>query len=1045
MQSHNAILTLYMAQKKHTSVQIEAQKYEENFLKLYKGLNPEQKKAVDTVEGPVVVIAGPGTGKTTILTLRIANILRTTQAEPETILALTFTEAGAFAMRSKLAGIIGSTAYRIHIYTFHGFAHNLIQQYPERFPRIIGAVNVSDLDKKTMIAQCLTNSELKLLRPHGDPLYYVDPCIREISTMKRENISPEQFKKSIEIAEKAWNATPDLYHEKGAHKGKMKAEYVKAKEQIEKNKELLIVYQAYEQALTDSHKYDFDDMIMEVARVLESDEDFRLIVQESYQYVLADEHQDANNAQNKLLELLTCFHDNPNLFIVGDEKQAIYRFQGASLQNFLYFSYKYPKVETIKLHSNYRSTQHVLDTAHSLIQHNILPEGHTHTELVAHAPHESRPIDIVTCKNQEIEVEFVLQSLRKNIQEGVDPSHIAILYRANSNAESYARALRKAQILHHVFSEQNLLEDTDVRFLIALIEFVWNPANNEACATLALAPFIKLPFVEVIDILNAPQTERDREKGIVSVYKKIERYINSGSATPEFVDAFSVLQRMAQEFTPQARTMQSMEILEEIMKTSGYISWILTGTTGLERLHVVDSFVSDIREALRSQRVTNLGNVIEYVHSMKEHGINSKKGLSHAQGGVSLMTAHSSKGLEFDYVYIVGVNDGAWGNGSQRNSFKNPSTAHIGLGTIDDDRRLFYVALTRAKKHIVITHAQAKMDGKEVLPSQFLSELNPELVQKTQFVSDKTQSVTQSDLEKRAHVDSQESSEKAQHLNPVVQNHIRELFFNRGLSVTALNNFLECSWKYFFVNLVRIPQAQSKHQMFGTAMHAALRTFFDKYRAEEDMSVEDVCALFKSELSKQPLSDILFKEELERGIEMLTTYIEYYTKQGGWVRNLYTEYSLRGVTLPLVYIDEQGKQIERDLPLTGNLDKIELLDDTQVNVVDYKTGNAKTRNEIMGLTALASGNEYRQLCFYRYLVDNDPQHKFTFASAELDFIQHEKSGKFKKERFTIPDEDIEKLSITMNEVSVAIAEGKFAEKSCKKADCEFCALAKGVL
>ncbi len=1035
-QSHNAILTLYMAQKKHTSVKIEAQKYEEHFLKLYQGLNPEQKRAVDTVEGPVVVIAGPGTGKTTILTLRIANILRTTQAEPETILALTFTEAGAFAMRSKLAGIIGTTAYRIHIATFHGFAHSLIQQYPERFPRIIGAVNISDLDKKSMIATCITEQSLTLLRPHGDPLYYVDPCIREISTMKRENISPQDFKKSIEIAEKAWNAIPDLYHEKGAHKGKMKAEHVKAKERIEKNKELLLVYEAYERALASSHKYDYDDMIMEVVRVLESDEDFRLIVQESYQYVLADEHQDANNVQNKLLELVTCFHDNPNLFIVGDEKQAIYRFQGASLDNFLYFSQKYPQAQIIKLHANYRSTQHVLDVAHSLIEHNIMPEGHSHTHLTAYAPYNSRPIDVIACADTASEIEYVTQSIQKNIAEGIKPSHIAILYRANSNAEPYAQALRNLGVQHHVFSEQNLLEDSDVRFLVSLVEFVWNPANDEACATLALAPFMGFPLTEIIDILHAPTTPQKRESGTVSFFRKIENYAHSGSASPAFLDAYTKISTLVHTLAPQARATQSMEMIENIMKTSGFISWILTGPTGLERLHVVDSFVSDARDALSSQRVTHIGHIVDYVHSVKEHGIKSKKGLSHAEGGVSLMTAHSSKGLEFEYVYVVGVNDGAWGNATQRNSFKNPSTAHIGLGTIDDDRRLFYVALTRAKKHIVITHSQTKADGKEVLPSQFIGELNPDLLQHEQYASQNPLPV---------HRASGAGSEADITLNTSVQTHLRELFFERGLSVTALNNFLECSWKYFFVNLVRIPQAKSKHQMFGTTIHGVLRTFFDKYRVEEDMSADLVCSLFESELSRQPLSDAIFAEELKRGTDMLRSYIEYYTKNGGWVRNLYTEYTLKGVTLPTTFQDESGAKTERDLPLTGNLDKIELLDDTHVNVVDYKTGNPKTRNEIMGLTATSSGNEYRQLCFYRYLVDNDPQHKFNFASAELDFLLQEKNGKLRKERFVIPDNDIETLRTTMLEAATIIAEGRFAEKACKDSDCEFCALAKGVL
>jgi len=315
----------------------------------------------------VIVIAGPGTGKTQILTLRIASILRKTDVPPDAVLALTFTEAGVSAMRKRLISIMGSPAYRVGIFTFHGFCNDVIKCFPEEFPRIIGSTNVSDIDKIVIIKELIEKTSLKLLKPYGDTFYYLDPVRKKISELKRENISPNELELRIKNNELRFKNIPDLLHEKGVYEGKMKGKYEAMRKSIEKNKELLKLYRAYENVLAERKLYDYEDMILEVIRALEKKEDFRLRLQEEYQYILADEHQDANNAQNKLLELLTSFHDDPNLFIVGDEKQAIYRFQGASLENFLYFKKKFPSAREIILEENYRSTQTILDAAHNVM------------------------------------------------------------------------------------------------------------------------------------------------------------------------------------------------------------------------------------------------------------------------------------------------------------------------------------------------------------------------------------------------------------------------------------------------------------------------------------------------------------------------------------------------------------------------------------------------------------------------------------------------------------------------------------------------------
>ena len=314
-----------------------AQTPPDEFASRYARLNPAQKQAVDTIEGPVMVVAGPGTGKTQILTLRIANILRQTDTPPDTILALTFTNAGVTAIRARLVTLLGSRGYRIPVHTFHSFANELIRKYPEKFPRIVGATAALPIDQIQIMEQAIEAGELELLRPYGDPFHHLFPALQEIERLKREDISPAKLEEIIVAETKRFELIEDLRHEKGQYAGAIKGKYQALATQIDKARELTKLYRAYEQGLAERRLYDFGDMVLEVLRVLERDRDFRLTIQEEYQYVLADEHQDANQSQNRLLELLASFHDNPNLFIVGDEKQAIFQFQGASLDNFDYF------------------------------------------------------------------------------------------------------------------------------------------------------------------------------------------------------------------------------------------------------------------------------------------------------------------------------------------------------------------------------------------------------------------------------------------------------------------------------------------------------------------------------------------------------------------------------------------------------------------------------------------------------------------------------------------------------------------------------------
>ena len=440
------------------------------FDKAYKELNSAQKDAVDTIEGPVMVIAGPGTGKTQILTLRIANILKETDTKPENILALTFTEAGARAMRDRLHTYTGQSAYRVNIHTFHEFAGALIRQYPDAYERAVGGRPATDLEKVSIVEEIIESGKVKSLRPHGNPVFYVKPIMSALSLMKREYITPDGFVEIISRQETALSATPKL-HEKGAHKGKVRSEYQKLEKELTKNRELLFVYRAYDALLTERNLFDFEDMIFETVQALEKNEDMLRDLQERFQYILADEHQDVNGSQNRILELLSNFHERPNLFVVGDEKQGIFRFQGASLENFLYFEEQFPHTKVIALTQNYRSVQKVLDLSHELITQVETPASELRIALRSNKT-EQGTIERRTFSHEAIEEEDVVSAIKNLVEQGVEKKEIAVIVRSNKEVEAFATMLRKEGLPVHATADGDILYHaitTSVRGMLTAI------------------------------------------------------------------------------------------------------------------------------------------------------------------------------------------------------------------------------------------------------------------------------------------------------------------------------------------------------------------------------------------------------------------------------------------------------------------------------------------------------------------------------------------------------------------------------------------------
>jgi len=438
-----------------------------DFELLYKRLNKEQKSAVDAIEGPVMVIAGPGTGKTEILTLRIANILNKTQINAENILALTFTESGAMAMKKRLISIIGNDAYRVNINTFHGFCNQIIQDYPEYFENIAGFTNIDEVKQIEILKQALDSIKLEHLTTFNNNYFFLKDIKSAIEELKKEGVSFLELRNLAEQSKQDFENNDDNYKPKTKQiKTNAKQDY----KTICKNIELSYIYEKYQELMAKYSYYDYSDMIIEVLNTFKKDNDLLLIIQEKYQYFLVDEYQDTNTSQNKILELLCNYHDNPNIFIVGDPKQAIFRFQGASIHNFDYFKSLYPTAIIIDLINNYRSSQLILDAAFFLINRD--------KQLKSSIDRENKKIQIYTLSNPNQEAYFVVNKIKELLSNNTNPNDIAVLYRNHKDSDILVEMLEKFEIPFSIKKKINIFNDLDIKKLLLILDTIYNYGND---------------------------------------------------------------------------------------------------------------------------------------------------------------------------------------------------------------------------------------------------------------------------------------------------------------------------------------------------------------------------------------------------------------------------------------------------------------------------------------------------------------------------------------------------------------------------------------
>ncbi len=950
-------------------------------------LNPEQRQAVETIEGPVMVLAGPGTGKTQVLAFRIAELLQQTDISPRNILALTFTESGVTAMRERLASLIGVTAYGVGIYTFHSFANRIINDSGAEFYKSHSLDPIDDIAQLKLVIELVDQSPTDLLRPTRAPYFYVKPILRALRSLKNEGVTPSQLHTLCQAEIDELVSAPESLSKTGKTKGELKQSIKDRIQRLERTQALAELYNRYAVALAERGLYDYEDMILFVLAAFQTNPDLRSQYQEQFQYILVDEYQDTNSAQNMLVRFLCDYFDSPNIFVVGDDKQSIYRFQGASVANLLNFLEWYPQAKVISLRNNYRSGQPILDNATALIATNkeqlaaTLP-GVTAELIAQHSDSRVRFSSYATADNEAM---GVVSEIKQLLKQGVAASQIALIYRENSEAADFADLLVRQGIPFHLEAGNDVLKDPDIRQLINLLELAAVPTNEMALFRFLHAPWSGVPTLDLITLGQWRKQER-------TTWHQILHGEQPATAIP--LAAWALLAAKKQQIESWYRYQLNHTIgdtSEFILSDSGFLVYLMQQPDHLERLHRLRCFFDEIKHIMQAVHFATLADLFDRLELRQTYNLPliCLPLIERSDQAIRLMTAHKSKGLEFDYVFIPHFQDGRWSNSRKGEAIALPEGIvqhHIVSeeAQIEEERRLFYVALTRAKKEVHISCAELDGSQRKVLPCQFLAEL-PVVILET---PEQSASVTLVDFFSPIQTHFVEATSQA---------YLRDMVAKQPLTPTSLNTYLTCPMEYLYRNVYCIPGVREPFQAYGTAIHKALELWgaWSK-NPTGHFSLQSIVSVFVETLVKEGLTEDEVNRYRKLGEDVLAAYYEY--AQANWVAPLATEYSFTPHAILL----------DGSVPITGKLDKIEPIQgSTKVRVVDYKTGRVKSRNEIEGKTAQGDEDYKRQLVFYAVLAESDPFFPYTVGEAQIAFIDDQK--KFVAETFVITPEEKQDL------------------------------------
>lgn len=1011
----------------------------------YAQLNAEQKLAVDRIDGPVMVIAGPGTGKTQILAVRIAKILQETDAQPHNILCLTFTDAATIAMRQRLVQIIGPAAHQVHIYTFHGFCNQVIQENLAIFGNYRQLEPLSELEKVDVykeIIDGLPNDHI-LKRLKGDPTYEAKRLNNLFSMMKKDNLLLDGVKDKIDDYLERKNdpdQSPEMFYKrngKGYQKGDRKdKEWDKITRQMDELLSGAELFDTYKAIMDRLGRYDYQDMILWVLERFEKDDHLLADYQERYQYFLVDEFQDTNGAQKALLEALISFwEESPNVFVVGDDDQAIYKFQGANLSNIQELKSKY-KPYTVVLKNNYRSSQKILDLAKELIVFNkerIVNDDPTlDKNLVAASPAVKdlprEPI-IKSYANIVQEQAALAEHIVQTYQRGEDLGQTAIIYRKHAQVEKLVEVLEKKGVPLNIKRKVDILKIPLIKNVLTILYYIDGELQSPNEYGDLLFEIMHYRFFPISSNDIAQLSIYCKESGYDNKVHLQELIANEGLLDELAIrskDEVLSLSMRLDKWIADIHNVTLQVLFESIINEGKILQYVLNQANKTWLLQVLSTFFDLIKEETSKDPAMNLTEFLAMIDKMKANNLPLEiNKIVHSANGVHFITAHSAKGLEFERVIVPGVTKDVWDTNS-RNMYQYayPDNINEDVETnAEDERRLLYVALTRAEQELDVTYSLQKENGKILGSSQFIDEMVGSLEMKVE------QGAVAEDVVNDFQYYTLLSPVKDVQL--IDHDRIDQVLQKYKLSVTGLNKYLKCPLTFYFETILQVPTARTKYMGFGRAIHYALEEYYQDMNRGQEVSLEVIIKHFRIGMShhRSHFTDEDYVKMMAYGEQILPKYYEH---------------KLTDIVRP----ESFGLEIKIDnteykgVPIKGVLDRVDI-HKGYVDVTDYKTGNAfkhDTKSKLYPPSDKnpAGGDYWRQIVFYKMLLDNDSKHKWSMTSGVMDFIEPEaKTDEFFSHKIVVAPDHLDFVGAQIVDVWQKINNHEF-DHGCGEETCRWC-------
>ncbi|MFA6429087.1 MAG: ATP-dependent DNA helicase [Patescibacteria group bacterium] len=985
-------------------------------------LNPAQRKAVTHTDGPLLIVAGAGTGKTTVLTKRYAYLLAEQNLTTEHILAVTFTEKAAQEMEDRVLEELPIGAYDFWIDTFHGFCQRILQAHaldiglPNQF-RVL-----TETDAWILLRRHLHELPLDYYRPLGNPTKFLQALIQHISRAKDEAILPEQY---LAFAR-------DLVLNQDAEDPEGERKRVQ---------ELADLYHFYRKLLLDNGLLDFGDLILETLRLFRERPLILKKYQEQFRHILVDEFQDTNSAQYDLLKLLASGHRN--ITVVGDDDQAIYMFRGASLANILQFKDDYPDAATVALTDNYRSHHEILDRAYFFIRKNDphrlevkLQDQGLSKKLTAFRGIGGE-VKVLWRGTVEEEAEAVVEDMVRRREEdaSLEWNDFAILVRAHDHAEPFVAACERAGVPYQFLAQSGLYVKMPVLDAFAVLSLM--DGRHESATVWRV---LRLPCYGMSDADMAELSAHCDQRHGIHLWRAVQDAANGVATVHVSDEGRAIARRLVDDvaiISSRVRRESAFKVLYHALDQTKYLAFImkLPEEERAEAIMHLNGFAARVRRYEASSQDPSLHGFLEEFRQELESGEDGALAVDPEAGPefVKIMTIHKAKGLEFKHVYVVSMVDQRFPSRERSQGIELPPGLAVvrlvesGDEHLEEERRLFYVAITRAKDSLTLTGALSYGGTRAKKPSVFLTEAGLDLTCVGQ------PSVTEKSL---ASLMSQGMGEdmrtrlSARH--PVAQHFTRKSTF----SYTQLAAFRNCPLQYKLAHVYRIPILGSYQKSFGESVHATFQRVLHEQKERVSLAQG---SLFTSTTTTAPSAGLRVTEE-----EALVWFEEYWSDE--WypddqTRDAYRENGKQAVRKFIRAYAHQAPdvlEVEKELTLPFGqhrfkvkIDRMDRLPDGSVAVIDYKTGKAKHTEDL-------KAEDKAQLRIYQIALEQagikvgrlSNIYVIDWVVADVEPLE----GK-KREEFIVD------LETTMDEIVTSSYPPKPSEQTCKNCDfrnfCEF--------